>query len=402
MRLRILVLALGTFALGTDNFVIAGILPAIAQTLAVSVAVSGLLVTVFSLTYVVASPLLATLTGAVDRKRLLIVSLLLFVVANVLAALAPNFGVLLVARVIAACGAALYTPTASAVAAMLASPEKRGQALALVTAGMTVSIVLGVPIGILVGTHFGWQMTFVLVAVLGALATIGIMGLLPVVAGPPPASLGARLALLRKPSIVVALGLTVIWMVGGFTVYTYIAPILQGITHLGGAAISSLLFLFGVASVLGNMLGGYAADRWGPVPTIALGLAALAITLLVFPAVAVTVVGAGVALAIWGVAGWMLTPPQQHRLLALAPAAPGVILSLNGSASYLGIAGGAAIGSLVLHYAPLFTLGWVGGTCEVIALVVLLLGVRGAHSRDERAAVVTELANEVTHQTIGR
>ena len=152
MWFRILMLAVGTFALGTDVQVIAGILPTIAHDIAVPVATAGLLVTVFALTYALGSPTLATLTGSVARRRLLIGSLGVFVGANVLAALAQNFGVLVLARILAAGGAALYTPTASAVAVALAPTEKRGRALALVLGGITLAAVLGVPIGTLLGT----------------------------------------------------------------------------------------------------------------------------------------------------------------------------------------------------------------------------------------------------------
>ncbi len=369
----ILVLALGTFALGTDALVMAGVLPAIAHDLSVPVATTGQLVTVFALTYVLASPTLATLTGSMARRHLLLGSLGVFVAANLLAAFATNFEILVFARVLAACGAALYTPTASAVAAMLAPAEKRGRALALVTAGITVAVVLGVPVGTLVGTFLGWQMTFGLVAVLGMLAALGILLFFPAVASPPPLRLHARLAPLQNPQVIIALSLTTLWILGGFMVYIYLALLLQHITHLGGTGISSLLLVLGLASVVGNALGGHGADRWGATRTIAISLAVLAVTLAVFPLAAISVFGATVALLVWGVAAWMLSAPQQHRLLALVPESPSAILSLNGSATYFGQAGGAVIGGLVLHAASLSAMGWVGGVCEIIALGMLLL-----------------------------
>jgi MFS transporter, DHA1 family, inner membrane transport protein len=373
MWFRIMILAVGTFALGTDVQVIAGILPTIAYDMAVPVATTGLLVTVFALTYALGSPTLATLTGSVARKRLLIGSLGVFVGANVLAAVALNFGILVLARILAAGGAALYTPTASAVAATLAPAEKRGRALALVLGGITLAAVLGVPIGTLVGTLFGWRMTFVLVAVMGALAACGILLFFPVVATPPSIGLRARLALFQQPRIVVTLGLTVLSLMGLFTVYPYLALLFQHITHLGGTGISAMFLVFGVASVVGNVLGGYGADRWGPVRTMVMSLAISGIALVVLPLVATSVLGAAATLIMLGSAAWMFTAPQQQRLLALAPESPAVILSLNASASYVGMGSGAAIGGLVLHAASMPALGWVGGVCEVLALVVLIL-----------------------------
>ena len=383
MWFRIIVLAVGTFALGTDVQVIAGILPPIAHDISVPVATTGLLVAVFALTYALGAPTLATLTGSIARRRLLIGSLGAFVGANVLAALALNFGILVLARILAASGAALYTPTASAVAAALAPAEKRGRALALVLGGITLASVLGVPIGTLVGTLFGWRMTFVLVAVLGALAACGILLFFPVVGTPLPIRLRARLALFQQPRIVVALGLTVLSLLGLFTVYPYLALLFQRITHVGGPGISALFLVFGVASVVGNVLGGYGADRWGSVRTIVVSLAIAGIALVVLPLAASSSLGAAVALIILGSAVWMFTAPQQQRLLALAPESPAVILSLNASASYLGMGSGAAIGGLVLHVASVSALGWVGGVCELLALVVLLLS---SHLHRKRAA----------------
>ena len=303
---RILMLAVGTFALGTDVQVIAGVLPTIAHDVAVPVATTGLLVTVFVLTYALGAPTLATLTGSMARRRLLMGSLGVFVGANVLAAASTNFGLLVLARILAAAGAALYAPTASAVVAALAPAEQRGRALALVLGGVAVAAVLGVPIGTLVGTLFGWRMTFVLVAVLGALAAFGILLFFPVVATPPPLRLRARLALFQQPRIVVTFGLTILSLMGTFTVYTYLALIFQHITHLGGPGISGLFLVFGGASVVGNIFGGYGADQWGPVRTLVVSLASAGIALVVLPLAAISVLGAAAALIVWGGAAWML------------------------------------------------------------------------------------------------
>ncbi|MBO0792300.1 MAG: MFS transporter, partial [Ktedonobacteraceae bacterium] len=189
MRFRILVLALGTFAIGTDGLVIAGILPAMAHDLRISVDTAGLLVTGFAWIYALGSPVLATATGRIPRKQLLLSGLVVFLSANILAALATNFWLLLAARVLAALGAALYTPVASTVASAMVPPEMRGRALAIVLAGMTVATVMGVPLGIIVAAQFGWQMTFWVVAALSIIAFIGVLALLPAVANPPAVGL---------------------------------------------------------------------------------------------------------------------------------------------------------------------------------------------------------------------
>ena len=392
MWFRILVLAVGTFALGTDAFVISGILPDIAHQLNISVDLAGQLVTVFSLTYALGAPVLATLAGNVARKRVLVFGLSLFVVANVLAAVATSFGVLIVARVLAAIGAALYTPTASAVAAALAPAEKRGRALSLVLAGMTVSLILGVPLGIVIGSQFGWQMTFVMIAALSATALVGVLVLFPTVANPPAITLNTRLALLRKPTVFVTLLVTLTCIIGNFTVYTYLGPLLQQVTHLNSVGVSGVFFLYGLVGLLGNALGAYSIDRWGAVRTLVPCVVVLGVAFLTLSLAAALFLAVVVAIVMWSIVGTTILPAQQHRLIALSPEGPGVVISLNSSAIYLGSAGGAALGGLTLRFMPLTTLGWIGSGWELIALVVLLWSVwlinRAAQRSDQQKCTV--------------
>lgn len=368
MRFRILILALGTFAIGTDGFVIAGILPQIARGLHVSVDTTGLLITVFAWTYALGSPVLATMMGKVERKRLLLLSLLAFVGANVLAALATNIDLLFAARILAACSAALYTPTALAVAVSLVPVEQRGRALALVLAGLTVATVLGVPFGILIGSQVAWQATFGVVALLGLLAFVGILALFPAVARPPVVPLGARLAMLRRPALVGMLGNLLLWQISVFVLYPYLGIFLQTVTHVSGLAISAIFFLFGLASALGNMLGGYSTDHWGAARTLAVALVGLTVSEFMLPWAAASIWVLAITVIIWGIAGWMVVPPQQYRVVALAPTSSNVLLSLNGSVIYLGIGAGPALGALTLHFAPLTALGWVSGGLAAAAL----------------------------------
>jgi DHA1 family inner membrane transport protein len=375
MWFRMLVLALGTFAIGTDGFVIAGILPNIAHDLSISLAFAGLFVTAFSLAYALGAPVLAALTGALARRRLLLLALVGFVLANALAVVATHFTVLLIARILAALSAALYTPGALAVAAALAPENKRGQALSLIMAGLTIATVVGVPLGILISSQWGWRMTFVFVALLGAIAFVGVLVLFPSVANPAAVNLRTRLAPLRQPAIVLTLINALVWTMGAFTIYTYLSPFLQRLTHLQGAGISAMFLLFGIASVLGNALGGYGADHWGAVRTLTFGLLGVAAALFALPLVSASWWGVACAVGLWGIAGWLLTPPQQHRLITLAPSSINVILSLNSSALYLGIAAGAALGGLVMQDLSLLALGWVGGSLELLAVIVLGLSV---------------------------
>jgi DHA1 family inner membrane transport protein len=344
------VLAVGTFAIGTDAFVIGGVLPAVARSLGVSTSSAGLLVTAFAIAYAIGGPVLAVGTARLPRRALMVSALALFVAANIVAALAPGYAVMLIARVFAALGAAAFVPAASAVASSLAPAEYRGRALGTVVAGMTVAQVAGVPFGAFVGASLGWRYTFLFVAALGAAAALAVWLWLPHVQSPAPARLGRRLAVAARPSTWPLLLQTTLAMAAGFSVLTYIYPVLSRAGGYHGAMVSVALLVFGVASVAGSTLGGRLTDRFGALPVVAAGLAALILAMLALTAA--TALSAGwpvlIALAAWGLGGWTFPPAQQHRLIALEPDEASVLLGLNSSAIYAGAAIGGLAGSLVL------------------------------------------------------
>jgi predicted MFS family arabinose efflux permease len=265
-RRALLVLAAGAFAVGTDAFVIAGILPAVAHGVGVSVSWAGALMTGFALTYAVAAPVLSVTFGRLPRRGLLVAVLTGFAIANALAAVAPSFALLMAARVVAALAAALFTPTASALAAELAPPGRRGRALAAIAIGLTVAQVVGVPLGSLAGSLLGWRASFVAVAILGAAAAIGTRAALPF-AGPSGSAspLGDRIRLAGSRPVWPVLAQTTAATTAGFAVLTYIAPVMHAAANLNGASISVVLAGFGAASALGSALGG-PLDRpaWRP------------------------------------------------------------------------------------------------------------------------------------------
>lgn len=395
MNIRILVLTMATFAIGTGTFVVTGILGGVAGEFSVPVESAGHLVTVFAVAYAVGSPLLVTLTEGVPRRWLLVAALALFAVANGAAAIAPSFGLLLASRVAAALGAAVLTPVAGAVAADLAAPEKQGRALSLVIGGMTVAWVVGIPLGTIVGDEFGWRASFVMVGALAAVAAVAVAVVLPDVKNPPVAGLRSMFALAGRPAILAVLGITALGVAAGFVVLTYIRPLLEGLTGFAGGGIGALLLVFGIASIVGNSLGGYWADRRGYRGGVGMILVVLALSLLSFSLLTAAdagsgtaVLGAVVALVAWSIAGFAIIPLQQYRLIKSVPESRNTVLSLNASAIYAGQGVGSALGSLALGYGSIAALGWVGALCAGAALVLLLIGVRNAKDEPapERAA----------------
>ena len=371
-------LTLGAFAIGTEGFMIAGLLPVLARDLNVSLPATGHLVTAFSLAYAIGAPIMAVLTAGVERRRLLAVAMGGFAVGNLLAALAPSYAALLTARLLLALSAASFMPAASGYAAALGGPERRGRALSAITTGLTLAIIAGVPLGVLVGQSFGWRATFFGVAGLAAFSLLGIFVRLP---RQPPgaiAGLGERLALAKRRDILGVLLTTVLTVSGTFTVYTYLSVFITGATGQGPRALAPILLGFGLASAAGTQLGGSAADRWGARNTVILGGAltlqaylACSFSVALGPARAMPIVLP--AILLWGLASWGVITAQQSRLVTLAPALAPVSLSMNSSAIYLGSAMGAAAGALVIADGATDRLSWVAAGFGLAAVLSVLL-----------------------------
>lgn len=364
MVLRILVLSLGSFAVGTGTFVVTGVLTDIAEDLSVSVASAGLLVTVFATTFAVGSPVLVGAAGNVGRRRLLVGALVLFALANVAAALAPSFSVLLGARVAAACGAAVFTPVASAVAASFAPPELRGRALSVRTMGVNIAWLVGVPLGTVVGGHYGWRTSFVLVTVLATVAALGVRTLLPAVEASARGGFLSNLRVVKSGAVVAGLGLTILALMASFVVLTYVRPVLENLTHFATGGVGLMLAVFGLASIPGALLGGYVADRWGYRISMITVLAVLSVSLFSFSVLSaaqagsvLTVVGTVAALVAWSVAAFAFLPLQQYRLIEVAPEGQNAALALNASAIQAGQGIGAGLGALALYYGSVEVLG---------------------------------------------
>lgn len=372
-------MAAGSFAVGTEGFMVAAVLPAMSNDLSVSVAVAGQLMAIFALTYALSSPVLTALTGGFDRRNLLIAAMAVFAVGNIVAAVAPDYTSLAAARVLLAIAAGLYVPGANALAGVLVPPNRRGRALAIVNGGMSMAVALGVPLGALVGAHFGWRMMFVGVAGLAAVALAGLLFGLPrgIGSGIAVASLRDRVSVGRQPAVLWALVATTLWATGAYTVYAYIAEYLTTVAGFAGSHISIALFMWGAAAFGGVVIGGFATDRFGygriaatTLPLVAIALFSLSLTAkLLSPSQAIAPVLIG--LALWGASAWAFSPAQQTRLIGLAGLeGASIAISLNASFMYLGFSMGAMLGAVVLAYGSVSDLGWVGGLMELAAFAI--------------------------------
>jgi predicted MFS family arabinose efflux permease len=388
-------MALGTFAIGTEGFMIAPLLPNLSQDLSVSLLAAGQLVTVFTLSYAFSSPILTALTGGMGRRTLLIVSIAGFAIANILAALATDYWMLMAARILLAIAAGLYVPNANALAGAVVGPEKRGTALSIISGGTSIAVALGVPVSAFIGQGFGWRLTFAAVAALSLLATLGLLlGLgKDVGAGQSVASLRERIAVAGQKPVLLSLLVTLLWATGAYTVYTYLVVFLASKAGIEGAHAGLVLFMWGVSAAIGVTTGGRLNDMLGSrkvITTALFVLAASFVTMslsahLLSPAAARMPVL--VAIIFWGLSAWSYFPAQQARLISVAGVklAP-VVLSLNGSFMYAGFALGAVLGSVTLAQTSTAALGFVGAGCVVAALVLA-----SAIVRDQKAAAAAAL-----------
>lgn len=372
----LIALFVAAFAIGTDDFVIAGILPELSHDLSVSEAAAGQLITVFSLTYAVAAPIAAVVTYRWPRRTVMAWGMVVFILGNLAAAAAPNYESLFALRIILAVAAATITPAAIASAASQAPAGKQGSYISVVAAGLTVSLAAGVPIGTWLGGHFGWRSTMLFVAVLAAFALVGMRGL-PDREREEYVPLRTRLAPLAQPAIVAALVSVLIAASGGLMFYEYVAPITRELSGVDANTLGVLIAIAGVCGAVGTWIGGIATDRFGPERTtlVSVGIQAGAMVLAAVLAVvteagAVPMVITGVVLAVWATAGWAFNPAMYSRLINLSGNAGAEVAGLNNSALFLGISVASGMGGVVLASWGAAVVPLVAGLLSVVALTV--------------------------------
>jgi MFS transporter, DHA1 family, inner membrane transport protein len=376
MDRRLLTLALGMFALGTDSFVFAGILPEIARSFHVSIGAAGQLITVYALSYALLGPTIAALAANVARKRMLLGGIGLFVLANVGTIFAPNIGIALATRALAGLGAAMFSPTASGTAASLVPPERRGYALSIVVAGLTSATAMGSPLGAVIGGLASWHWTLVFVATLGTAAFAGIWAFMPEVPLAPAISLSKRLAPLADSRVGLTLFATVLAQLGTFTIFCYFPVVFDRATGHNPAVLGVLLVLFGLAGTTSNLLTGRILDKIGSRKVLILMLTAVIAVTFTIPWSSAHLWSAVIAVLIWGACSWGFLNPQQFRLASLNPPMTSVLVGLNTSSTYIGVSIAGAVGAAAIPLVGAHHLGFFSSIAVVVALIVSELASR--------------------------
>lgn len=378
MDIRLVGLALGTFAIGIEGFVVASLLPEIAGDTGVSLVQAGYLVVTYAFAYAIGAPIVAALTGALDRRIVLTGSALFFVLGAILASISPTYILLLIARLLIAVVAGLYAATAQATAVAISQPHHRARAISVIVGGTTLAVAFGAPLGAFISSFAGWRGTYLFIALIGVLATLIVWLLLPRGLYADKMTLAKRLSVIRHPGLLPALLTMLLYMTGGFAVYTYIAAVAVEGTGLSREYLPIILLAFGVGAAFGNFLGGQLADRFGATKTvIAASILNTVALILVSWIMTLPHEFAGIVLiahmVVWGVIAWMFPPAQASRILAIAPESAPLALSLNYSALYLGVAIGSMIGGVVITNLGLNYLGTVGSIFSILGLAVIRL-----------------------------
>lgn len=377
----IYILALAIFLIGTIEYIITGVIDMMAVDIGVSTSEVGLFVTVFALSAAIIAPILIALTINMDRKKLLLITLGIFIASNALMLTNLSYEIVLWVRIIQGASGGITTVVAMAVATRLVEPEKRGNAIGIILMGLSSSLVLGVPIGTFFSEIFGWKLLFIFIGLLSLLPWLIIYKKVPSIKEEETVTLKMQLAILGNPKILTALVITLLYIGGYATLFTYITPFLQATSQLSITQISGILFLAGVCSFIGSKMGGQLADAKGSKFTIILGLLLQGITLLLFAVAGFNLVVLIIVLMIFMLATWSISPAQQLYLVTLASQNPDIALSVNTSFIQFGFALGSGLGGFVISQSSVQYLNWVGLAAVAISLLLaLLLFIRMKHT----------------------
>ncbi|WP_025119650.1 MULTISPECIES: MFS transporter [unclassified Serratia (in: enterobacteria)] len=380
MPLALLALTISAFAIGTTEFVIVGLIPTIAEQLNVTVPSAGLLVTLYAIGVAIGAPVLTALTGRVPRKMLLVGLMVLFTLGNLLAWQSPSYESLVVARLLTGLAHGVFFSVGSTIATSLVPKEKAASAIAIMFGGLTVALVTGVPLGTFIGQHFGWRETFLAVSLIGMIAIIASLILIPNdIKNQASASIRDQLQVLTHPRLLLIYAVTALGYGGVFTTFTFLAPMMQELAGFSAPAVSWILLAYGIAVAIGNIWGGKLADRHGAVRALSFIFAALAALLLVFQFTASHSVAALLTVVVMGVFAFGNVPGLQVYVVQKAeqytPNAVDVASGLNIAAFNVGIALGSVVGGQTVASLGLAQTPWIGALIVVGAL--LLIGLSG-------------------------
>ncbi|MGF6208647.1 MFS transporter [Pseudomonas frederiksbergensis] len=370
-------LATGAFAIGTTEFTPMGLLPVIANGINVSIPTAGMLITAYALGVMIGAPIMTLALGRFPTKKALILLMSIFVVGNLLSVVAPGYWTLLISRLITSLNHGAFFGLGSVLAASLVAKDKQASAVATMFLGLTIANIGGVPAATWIGQQIGWRMAFAITAGLGVLAIVALAVTLPKGQANPMPNVRDELKVLTRPAVLMAMATTVMGAGAMFTLYTYVAPVLESLTGASAMFITLGLVLIGLGFTIGNAVGGRLAD-WSLEGSTKLFLALLAVVMLILPLMLTNHIAAAIGLLVWGIVTFAIVPPVQIRVMQAAHDAPGLAASVNVGAFNLGNAVGAAVGGAVISSGLGYAAVPVAGAVLAAAGLLLVLANRGS------------------------
>ncbi|MBA2175706.1 MFS transporter [Halobacillus locisalis] len=368
MNKKVYLLAIVSFVVGTVELIIGGLLDLVADDLGVSLGQAGLLITIFSVVFGIASPILLTMTARYERKQLTLWTLLIFFLGNLLAFWSPNYSVIMAARIFTAASGSLLVVLAVTIASSIVKAEYRGRAIGTIFMGISGSLVLGVPIGLTIGNAFGWRAPFLFIAILTLASMLAVALTLGKIEPKPVISIKEQIRTLKDQKIFSAQLTSFLFLTGHLTLYAYLTPFLKAEMGLSATWVSIVYFIFGVAAVTGGGIGGSLSDRFGSERSIIGIIIAFAVAIFMIPFVTFSLPLFLVVMIIWSALSWAITPAQQNFLITSAPETSDIQQSLNNSALHFGIAAGSSVGGMVIGQTSVVHNATVGGLFILFAL----------------------------------
>ncbi|MCY7695421.1 MFS transporter [Bacillus altitudinis] len=383
-------LALAAFLIGTIEYIITGIIQMVAHDLHVTTSTAGLLVTSLALSAAIGAPIVIALTINMDRRKILTWTLIIFILSNFITSISHSFEMVMITRVLQGISGGTAIVVAMAVATRLVEREKRGTSIGIILMGLSSSLVLGVPIGTFLSSMIGWKALFAAIGVITLIPLIVVYRRIPSMKEQEPVTLRMQLSILKDKRILLAVAVTLFYVGGYSTLFTYLTPFLQASANLNITEISGILLLAGICSFLGSSLGGMAADKKGPIFTIFSGIILQIMMLMLLAFVTGNLVIMVAVIMIWMIATWSTSPAQQLYLVTLVPKSPDIALSVNTSFIQFGFALGSGLGGIVLSRTSIMHLSWISAGTVLLALLMTILMVAFDRISQQKSLKVIE------------
>lgn len=396
MNFRVYMLAIAAFVVGMVELIVGGILNLIAEDLHITISSAGQFITIFSISFALSGPILINLTAKMERKKLYLYMMAVFMVSNLIVAFTSSYAAIIAARALSAMSGSVIVVLSVSMAAALVPESHKGRAIGIIYMGISGSLVLGVPLGMVIGNAYGWRAPFLVIALLTLLSMAGIALFTKRTAPNPVVPLRKQLALMKNSKIVSAQLIVFLMLAGHLTLYGYLQPYVESTFGVSPGMMSMVYFLFGIAAVTGGGAGGWISDKFGTKRSILIIVACFSVSMfLVMLTAQISFWVFLIAMMLWSGLSWAISPAQQNYLLQLAPDNAETQLSLNSSMLHLGIASGTVIGSTVIDQSGTVANNpWVGGIIAAVAFGVAAFSLSRRSSAEEETAAASSRTAE--------